>query len=137
MRLTPKKYTRKPFEVEAVEVTAENMEQVSKWCRGQLRRSAGPGGRNPQRYIKVPVKRYLNDRQTQAYVGDWVVTAIEEGTKGFKVYTPKAFAKTFDEIVEHMFEFLDRAAQREEEEDKIEENGGFREEYRESTSQMQ
>lgn len=137
MRLKTSKYTRKPFEVEAIQVTADNMEQVSKWCRGQLRRSAGPGGRNPQRYIKVPVKRFLNDRQTQAYVGDWVVTALEEGTKGFKVYTPKAFTRTFDEIVQHMFETFERMEQRIEQEDKIEADGGFPEEYRESTRQLQ
>lgn len=136
MRLKTSKYTRKPFEVEAIQVTAENMEQVAKWCRGQLRRSAGPGGRNPQRYIKVPVKRFLTDRQTQAYVGDWVVTAIEEGAKGFKVYTPKAFTKTFDELVEDMFKTLERMEQREEEEDKIEADGGFREEYQEAVRQL-
>lgn len=136
MRLKTSKFTRKPFEVEAIQVTAENMLQVSKWCRGQMRSSAGPGGRNPQKYIKVPVKRFLNDRQTQAYVGDWVVTAIEEGTKGFKVYTPKAFTRTFDELVQHMFETLERMEHREAEEDKIEAEGGFREDYQDAVRQL-
>lgn len=120
MIITPKKFLRKPFEVEAVEVTADNIEDVATWCRGQLRKSAGPGGRNTQRYIKVNVKRPLNERQTMAYVGDWVVLATDQNVKGFKVYTPKAFSQSFDETVEHMFETLGRMNDRIEEEETAE-----------------
>lgn len=119
--VTTKKFQRKPFEVEAVEVTTENIEEVAKWCRGQLRKSAGPGGRNPRRYIKVNVKRPLDDRQTMAYPGDWVVMAIDQNVKGFKVYTPKAFTQTFDELVEHMLDTLQRMDDRVKEEERAEE----------------
>lgn len=130
MRLQTTKHTRRPFNVEAVKVTAENMEQVAKWCRGQVRSSAGPGGRNPQRYIKVPVKIPLTTRQTQAYAGDWVVIALDK-PKGFKVYTPKAFASTFDDLVEHMAQTLERMEDRAEEESRLEDEGVFPEELRE------
>ena len=79
-------YIRKPFEVEAVEVTEENIEAVKEWCQGNLQTEE-----NGKRFIKVRVARALNERQTKAYPGDWVLYA---GT-GFKVYTPKAFLKTF------------------------------------------
>lgn len=84
MAVEPVIYVRKPFEVEAVEVTEDNLEEVAAWCHGDLREDNRP-------YIKVRVARALNERQTKAYPGDWVLYA---GT-GFKVYTPKAFQKTF------------------------------------------
>lgn len=79
-------YVRKPFEVEAVQVTEENLELVSEWCRGMIHNEPAA------RYIKVNVARPLNVRQTKAYPGDWVLFA----NNGFKVYTDKAFEKTFD-----------------------------------------
>jgi len=78
-------YVRKPFEVEAVEVTEENIEEVKDWCQGYLDTDNRP-------FIKVKVARALNERQTKAYPGDWVLYA---GT-GFKVYTAKAFHRTFE-----------------------------------------
>lgn len=80
------KYIRKPFEVEAVQVTDENIEEVKEWCQGTLES-------DDRRFIRVRVARALNERQTKAYAGDWVLYA---GT-GFKVYTSKAFYKTFEE----------------------------------------
>jgi hypothetical protein len=85
------KYERLPFTIEAVEVTADNMKAVAKWCGGQIRTS---GKRGIQKYIKVEVKRALNDRQTQAYIGDFVLKA----GSGFKVYTPKAFSESFRKV---------------------------------------
>jgi hypothetical protein len=98
-KFTPKKerpmsvesitYVRKPFEVEAVEVTEENIEDVAKWCDGKV--LAEGDDETPKLFIKVRVARALNERQTKAFPGDWVLYA---GT-GYKVYTPKAFHKTF------------------------------------------
>lgn len=85
MTIETTKYVRKPFEVEAVQVTEENIEEVKDWCQGTLMSDNRP-------FIKVRVARALNERQTKAYPGDWVLYA---GT-GFKVYTSKAFHKTFE-----------------------------------------
>lgn len=93
-------YIRKPFEVEAVEVTEANIEEVKDWCQGNLQVEE-----NGRQFIKVRVVRALNERQTKAYPGDWVLYA---GT-GFKVYTPKAFEKTFTKAEG---EVKDAAAQR-------------------------
>lgn len=81
-------YVRKPFEVEAVQVTEENIDEVREWCQGTTMEDSRP-------YIKVRVARALNERQTKAYPGDWVLYA---GT-GFKVYTDKAFHRTFEKAV--------------------------------------
>lgn len=88
---------RKPFEVEAVEVTEENLTDVAKWCSGDV---VAEGNERQRLFIKVRVARALNERQTKAYPGDWVLYA---GT-GFKVYTAKAFHKTFEpKLPEELF----------------------------------
>lgn len=47
-----------------------------------------------QLYIRVHVHRALNERQTKAFIGDWVLYA---GT-GFKVYSAKAFNNSFEPV---------------------------------------
>lgn len=91
MSLETTTYARKPFYIEAVQVTAENMDHVAKWVDGTIHETE-----NGEKYIKVKVHRPLNVRQTQAYVGNWVLSA---GT-GFKVFTNKAFHANFDRKVD-------------------------------------
>lgn len=87
--ITPVKYVRRSFEVEAVEVTTENLVEVSKWCGGRVR-----GKEDHGQHIKVKVQSPLNDRQTKAFPGDFVL----KHPSGFKVYTPKAFENTFQPV---------------------------------------
>lgn len=82
------KFARKPFYVDAIQVTAENMEAVAEWCQGDVVKTEAPKAN----YIKVRVHRPMTPRQTQAFVGDWVLYA---GT-GFKVYTDRAFQGSFE-----------------------------------------
>ena len=96
-----RKFARKPFFVDAVRVTSENMERVAEWCQGDV--NTIQNGQSDERYVKVRVHRPMTDRQTQAFVGDWVLYA---GT-GFKVYTPKAFEKSFEEVVDEGQETAD------------------------------
>lgn len=87
------KYVSVPIEVEAVEVTAENLEDIAVWCNGELRTASID--ENPVTYIKVPVKRPRTERQTKAFVGDWILkTPI-----AIKVYNPIAFKKNFTPAV--------------------------------------
>ena len=83
-------YARKTFIIEAVQVTEDNIEEVAEWCSGDVRQVVGKDT-EIKRYVKVRVHHPLNERQTKAFVGDWVLYA---GT-GYKVYTPKAFAGCF------------------------------------------
>ena len=87
-KFTTAKYARMPFYVDAVRVTEENIDSVVKWCQGEKREDT------EGLYIKVRVHRPLTDRQTRAYLGDWVLYA---GT-GYKVYTDKAFEKSFEKV---------------------------------------
>lgn len=112
------KYTRKPFVVEAVELSPENIDEVAEWCSGEIRTSdlSQRGGQEGfQQYIKVPVKRPMNDRQTRAYYGDWVVA--QEGS--FKVYMPRAFETSFDKQVETMLDTVERMDKNAEQDEKL------------------
>lgn len=83
------KFARKPFYVDAVRISEENMEEVAQWCKGEIQVDPQEG-----RHIKVRVLRPMNERQTTAFVGDWIL----DGGTGFKVYTAKAFDKSFEKV---------------------------------------
>lgn len=89
--IVTEKYMRKPFLVEGVRVTSDNMEDVAKWCSGSVDSTIPRGKKEPVNYVKVRVLRPMNDRQTMAFQGDWVLYA---GT-GYKVYSDKAFKDSF------------------------------------------
>jgi hypothetical protein len=89
--LETKKFIHAPLYVDAVQVTAENMKEVTKWCGGSVISTFVDGSEESVEFIKVPVLRAQRVRQTQAFVGDWVLyTGV-----GFKSFTPSAFEKTF------------------------------------------
>ena len=89
--IVTEKFMRKPFLVEGVRVTEENMAAVAEWCSGQVDSTIPMGKKYPVNYVKVRVIRPLNERQTRAFKGDWVLYA---GT-GYKVYSDKAFKDSF------------------------------------------
>jgi hypothetical protein len=85
-----KRFVRRPFYVDAIQVNGENLYEVAKWCQGEVRstKSVKEGVR---KFIFVRVFQPRNERQTMAFPGDWIVYA---GT-GYKIYTPNAFNNTF------------------------------------------
>lgn len=89
-------YTSKTFPLDAVRVTTENMDEVAKWCKGAVQHTdphmAEQLGQKPQTWIKVPAPNPLNEKQTQARVGDWVVFIKRE----FRVYTHASFKRNFE-----------------------------------------
>lgn len=93
-------YSRRPFHVDAVQVTVENMEEVAAWCAGDIRtgnrvirdENNKILERKEVSFIKVNIRRPLNERQTKAHCGDWVLLS----DAGFKVYTGHAFEKAFE-----------------------------------------
>lgn len=89
--LDTKKYSRKPFVIDAVQVTEENIADVAEWVSGDVRTDS-----EKKQYVKVRVHNPRNDRQTKAYVGDYVLYA----STGYKVYTPKAFNASFERVEE-------------------------------------
>lgn len=91
MSIKTQKFARKSFPVDAVQVTPENMEDVAKWCAGTIMHDGDKEGHLSRDYISVRVAYPINPRQTQAYLGDWVL----KSGKSFKVYTNSAFEKSF------------------------------------------
>lgn len=83
------KFARKTFYVDAVRVSEANIEEVAKWCKGTIEQDAAG-----HTYINVEVHRPLTERQGQAYISDWVLAS----GSGYKVYTPKAFTKSFEKV---------------------------------------
>lgn len=92
MSVQTQQFVRKSFPVEAVQVTPDNMKDVAKWCVGQIMSDGEKEGHLSREYIKVRVAYPINERQTQAFLGDWVL----KSGKSFKVYTNSAFEKSFE-----------------------------------------
>ena len=91
MTLAIERYQHVPLYVEAVRVTNDNFEDVAEWCDGVICTLDEDKTKEPVDYIKVATIRPIRARQTQAFVGDWV---LKTGM-GLKVYNNKAFHKSF------------------------------------------
>jgi hypothetical protein len=96
--ITPETYLRRTFEIEAVRITHDNISEVAKWCLAEektqtrpAKKGEGSGYVQEVPYLKVDVLRPLNERQTMAFIGDWI---LKTGTS-FKIYTDIAFHKNF------------------------------------------
>ncbi len=83
-------YVRKPLYVEAIQVTAENFNELALWCSGTIQEVTEKT--HTFQFISVRVTNPMNPRQGQARVGDWILVS----DRGYKVYTSKAFEKSFD-----------------------------------------
>ena len=88
-------FTRKPFNVEGVRVTAANMADVAKWCDGKIKTQPASGNKPAANYIEVNVIRPMSPKQTMAFVGNWV---LKVGAS-YKIYTDNAFNDTFTPLV--------------------------------------
>lgn len=85
-------FQRKTFSVRAARVSPLNIEELAKECGGKLMHDGEKDGNLSRDYIKVRVQYPLNDDQTKARVGDWLV---KQG-RNWKVYKDKAFRNTFE-----------------------------------------
>jgi hypothetical protein len=85
------RYVRKPFYVDAVQVTKENIEEVAKWCNGTRQLDL-----NGNEFIKVLQQRSRVVPKTRAFVGDWVLSS----KFGVRVYSNRAFDKAFEYVAE-------------------------------------
>jgi hypothetical protein len=81
------KFEHKPTYVDAVQVTAENFQEMAKWCEGTIEDESGT------QYIRVRVPNPMRPRQTKAFVNDWI---LYSELYGYKVYTDSSFRRAFD-----------------------------------------
>lgn len=93
MSLEIAEYQRKPFTVQAVQVTVDNMQDVAEWCKGEIILEQH-GGRLVQ-YIKVDVPDARTERQKKAFIQDWVLKTDSM----VKCYSKKAFPNTFEQVL--------------------------------------
>ncbi len=68
------------------------MEAIARWCEGHVIKSA------IRSFVRVPVDRPSNLKQTEASVGRWVIVSIQHGNRSFKVYTEEWLRKQFFEM---------------------------------------
>jgi len=95
MAIDPIGFERRGFEVEAVQITAENFADAAVWCSGKIERIRRAPGKSDTMYIRVAVERPAYQQITRAYLGDWIVRG---STTSFKVYRDAAFNNTFKPI---------------------------------------
>jgi hypothetical protein len=91
--LEVEKFTRRPFDVDAVRVTEDNLDEVAKWCQGEVRRTPSSERSRWPRYVYVRVHHPRTPRDNKAFPGNWVVYADGQG---FKVYPHGAFDWSFE-----------------------------------------
>lgn len=94
-KLQAVRFMRQPFIVTGYKVTKENMETLSRWCRGHI---VQPDTDDEEPFIRVPVDRPTKAWQTEASVGTWIILSHIRGEESFKVYTEEWLRKNFFEI---------------------------------------
>lgn len=93
-----KQFFRRPFDVNVVEVTPDNAEQVAEWCGGTVEL----GDYKHAKYkiqlpvVKVPGNGPNKGKAVDARIGYFVV----EHNGSFRVYRPQQFEQTFHAYVE-------------------------------------
>lgn len=99
-----KRYRRKTFDVEAIQVTHENMQGIAEWCGGRvtvywpdIHRQSGDY-RSGQTCVEIVIGS-VNGREQlgRAYPGDWVTRLVD--TANFRVYREKSFNEAFHEVL--------------------------------------
>lgn len=103
MTIETRRFTRVPFPVDAVQVTEDNLEELAAWTDGEVKTAKRSirdengkptGEKETAQYVKIDTHRPLNERQTRAFVGDWVL----KSDSGYKIYTAKAFDSCFTPV---------------------------------------
>lgn len=88
MGVTTVQYIKKPLYVDAIRITRTNFDDVAAWCSGRIQNERS------KKYIKIKAHNPINNRQTKAFVGDWVLRT----ERGFKIYSHQAFQDSFDKV---------------------------------------
>lgn len=86
-------FIRKPFDVNAVQVTLENAAEVAKWCKGKLGEADYKlmGQTVRLACVLVPGNGPKKGKMIEALVGSWVV----EHNNNFRVYRANQFEQDF------------------------------------------
>lgn len=88
-------FSRKPFVVNAVQVTLENVADVAEWCKGTVGQSSYKmvGTETQLPCVKIPGQGNYKGQEFTALLGYWIV----ERKGSFRVYKPAQFESTFEQ----------------------------------------
>jgi hypothetical protein len=97
-----RKYTRKPFAVNAVQVSLQNIDQVAEWCRGTIEQVPTKMLGTETLLPVIRLRGQGNDRGKEqvATLGCFVV----ENKGSFRSYKPAQFEASFDTMDEEQEE---------------------------------
>lgn len=111
-------FQHKTFIVQAKQVLAEDIRDLTDWCGGRFIESYEPewhmtsgNYRTGQPCIEIEIPR-SNGRKMRAFVGDWITHV--SGSDKFKVYHDKTFKEAFEEVLRDFPEEMMRKVVREE-----------------------
>lgn len=91
MGLKIESWRKIPTTVEAVKVTFDNLDEVARWCRGEVLISDNTP------YVRVPIPKNSTENQGRAYSGKWV---IKLDKNKWRVFTDVAFRRGFEQVRE-------------------------------------
>lgn len=87
-------WTRNTFDVQAIQVTDENLRQVAEWCKGEVLRTMS---HNTRTYILVDnVVRRGRLTQVKVFAGDWLLFANGQ----YKHYRNRSFELVYHRKVD-------------------------------------
>lgn len=89
-----KKYRKKPVEIEALQFTESNLDEILQWCGGDATYESMASGRN---CLVIQTLESDSEAKTRhaAPLGHWII----KGVKGeFYPCEPEIFALTYDAI---------------------------------------
>ena len=87
-----KKFTKKPIEVEACQLTHESVAEILDWSKGQIKAEL-VDCLNP--YVKIRVVVVTSTGNHNAYEGDWIVKGINGE---FYAIPEKRFFQLYDKV---------------------------------------
>ena len=95
--MIPSTFQRKTFRVRSMQITAENLHDISKWCNGTVVQERNIDNEIVV-YLIVTTSR-VNGRveKVKAFVGDWVSCLTT--ANHFKVYRNQAYVEAFEPIL--------------------------------------
>lgn len=93
-------WIRNSFEVHAVRITEMNLYAVSVWCDGTIHRTSKG---EKEQYIRFGETRYNRIKETNAYIGDWI---LQSDNGEFKHYRDASFRLAYKPKVRRYEEVL-------------------------------
>lgn len=100
-------YSRKPLFVNAVQVTAENMEEVAAYFAEDGAKIEYEDNGNP--YIHIAIKAVMSKRFSMAKVGDWIVLTTYAVRRNGEVQTKRSIRIFINKTFQREFELSKEA----------------------------